>query len=258
MFKRLTEHRRTIGHWAMELVIVVAGVLIALAAQQWAGERSSRSRASAADARIKDELQSNMLNGVERIALHGCLKKRLSMLARGLSSGRTDWSSLASLSTDDDGTTFQRLYRMPLRSWIASEFHGSSANGALDSLSPERASAFAAIYNQFEHQGELNAEENSLATSVAVLQFQRPLTDGERGRLLGELTSLDYINGLMVLISRQTIDQYFRLYPKMTAAEVAEVRKSGFWPANVARMRGTYGQCVDGKAVGLVDKRLLS
>ena len=258
MFKRLGEHRRTIGHWAMELAIVVAGVLIALAAQQWAEDRSSKSQASAADSRIREELGGNLLNGVERIALHNCLKQRLATLAQGLASGRTDWSTLASLSIDTDGTAFQRLYRMPLRNWIASEFHGSSANGALDSVSAERASGLAAIYNQVEHQANLNAQESSLATSLAVLQFQRALTDAQRGHLLEELTRLDHINGLVVLVSRQMIDQYFQLYPKLTADEVTEARKSDFWRAKVADMRSIYGPCVDAKAIGLIDKRLLS
>jgi len=37
LLRKLTsDERRTIGHWAMELVVVVAGVLIALWLQAWA------------------------------------------------------------------------------------------------------------------------------------------------------------------------------------------------------------------------------
>ncbi len=89
-FESFGEHRRAIAHWTMELVIVVAGVLIALSAQQWAQERSSRTRSTAADARIRHELQNDVFLGVERIALHACLKQRLVTLAEGLRARRGD------------------------------------------------------------------------------------------------------------------------------------------------------------------------
>jgi hypothetical protein len=259
MFKRFGEHRRNIAHWGMELVIVVTGVLIALGAQQWAENRSSEAKAKAAEARIKLEAQANLMQGIHRIALRECLRERLAVLADGLQSGRSDWSSLLDLSKDDAGQmVFQRLYRMPSRIWVDHEYRGSMATGSLATISPERASILAGFYGQVANQGAFNSEEERLGVSVAVLQFKRPLSAAERDRLLGALTRLDYLNSLMVIVARQSAESYKQLYPRLTAQEVASLRKARAWPSMIASMRDVYGPCVDPEAIKVFDPRLAS
>ena len=55
LLRRLTtDQRRTVAHWGMELVVVVAGVLIALWLQAWAEHRREVRDMAAAEAAIHD------------------------------------------------------------------------------------------------------------------------------------------------------------------------------------------------------------
>lgn len=256
MFESLRKHQGVIGHWAMELIVVFAGVVIALTAQSWAEDRSSKLRAEAAEVRIGDELGFNIRNSLERIALDKCLKQRLATLAEGLSEGRTDWDKMR--IDERDGRSlfvFDRVYRMPSRVWISSEYRGNLANGALGTLSPERTAALAGAYAQVDYQREINAEEEQLATRLAILQFGLPVSPPERAELLSALTRLDYLNGLMVLVSTQSAE-HFRELHSLKPEDIKRGRKN--WPAEVADMRAKYGNCVDPHAIGIIDKRLIS
>jgi hypothetical protein len=241
----------------MELVVVVVGVLIALAAQQWAGERSSEKRAVAAEARIRAELQNNLLLGVERIALQGCLQERLATIAKGVSTGKSDWSDLVMVKSTEAPMAFSRLYRMPDRNWLTTEYDGSLTNGSLDSLSAERSELIASMYGQIRSQEANNQEELRLATELAALQFGPQLDHQGRIRLLSTLTRLDLLNSTMGLVARQQVETFRRLKYAERPQEVTEARRSNYWPNMVAEMRTKYGDCVDPNAMGVYDPRLL-
>lgn len=254
MFKRLRPHQHTIGHWAMELLVVFVGVLIALSAQAWAQDRSAKARAEAAETRIREELGTNIFLGYERIALRTCLKERLADLASDLGSGRTDWGTMRMAPADgDDRMAFDRLYRTPSRPWVSTEYEGSIASGALDTLSSERTSLLAASYNQIERMRELNAEEEQLANRLAALQFGTPLSGPERNELLATLTRLDYLNGVMVLVATQNAEHFRDLY-SLTPEEVGLVREH--WDFEARRMRSIYGNCANPRVVRTLDQRL--
>lgn len=255
MLKRFREHRRAIVHWTMELVIVVAGVLIALTAQQWAQARSSKARADAAEARIRVELANDLYLSAERIALHQCLKQRLATLVEGLSSANKDWSTLLMDDPKSSGLrAFKRLYRVPSRVWQFDEYRGNLTGGALDSLSPERRAGLASLYAQFEKARDFNVEEGRLATELGALQYGTPFSGPERNALIATLMRLDHLNGLMVLIARQTGEGYRDLY-RLTPEEIAADKP--IWWASFAELRAIYGNCVDPQAVALLDERLL-
>lgn len=255
MFSSLRKYRLTIAHWSMELLIVVAGVLIALSAQQWAEEQSSKRRAGAAEARIREELGANVLNGVERIAVHQCLKQRLMLLADGLNGGRSDWSDLRMPDIDEGRMAFRRLYRMPSRSWVSIDYQASLESGALDSLDLGRSARLAGVYAQVQKQRDFNLDEGRLATQLAVLQFKQPSSE-TRHDLLATLMRLDNLNASMVLMSRQNIQDYRNLY-RVTSQEAARAHQQKLWPALVAEMRAKYGACVDANAIAELDGRLL-
>ena len=255
MFEGLRKHRRVIGHWAMELLVVFTGVLIALSAQSWADERSSKARAKAAEIRIRDELGMGVQLGIERIAVHQCAKQRLADIAEDLSGGRTDWNSLRIAEQHQpDLFAFGPLYRIPSRNWVSSEYRSSAANGSLDTLSPERTAALTNVYAQLEHQREINAEEQQLATRLAAIQFGTPLNALERNDLLATVTRLDYLNGMMVLVAGQNAEAFRGLYT-FTPEELDEV--GNMWFAHVAEVKVVYGNCVDAQAIGEFDRRLL-
>jgi hypothetical protein len=154
MFEKLRGHKHVIAHWAMELLIVVAGVLIALGAQQWAQDRASKQGAARAEARIREELATNVLLGVERITLNNCIKQRLSRLANELTASRREWSDFHVPEDKVGQTAFREIYRVPSRVWVSTEYNGSLSNGHLASLAPERATQLAGTWLSNERQGD--------------------------------------------------------------------------------------------------------
>ena len=242
----------------MELLIVVAGVLIALSAQQWAEGQSSKKRAAAADARIRAELRSNLLLGVERIALRGCLQQRLVTLADGLSGGKSDWTELRMARSADSPLAFSRMYRVPDRNWRTTEYQGSLANGGLDSVSPERSGLIADMYSQVRSQQTYNEEELRLASELGSLQFRQPIVGSDRVRLLANIVRLDLLNSTMVLMAQQQIKSFRQLeYHYSLEEELTQARNASYWPNRVGSMREKYGSCVDANAISTFDRRML-
>jgi hypothetical protein len=76
-----------------ELAIVTLGVLIALIAQQWAEDRSSRRRAAAAEEAMVLEIENSLLASAELSRLNGCRDAQLLALQDAIVSGDRSASS---------------------------------------------------------------------------------------------------------------------------------------------------------------------
>ena len=241
-----------------EIGIVTLGVFMALAAQQAVERSSSRDRAAQAEQRIELELDNNQGNEVERVAVRKCLTNRLHEFAAGLASGRSDWvPQSAQPGPGQEKPALRNLYDMPSRNWITDAYDEALAQGDLKELTADQRSGLASMYTQIKYMAKLNAEEQQLGVALAPLQFNPPLSNAERNSLIGVIARLDQVNGLMVLISRQTFRIYRDLGYTDTPQEIAEFRRSGWWEQNVADYRRRYGDCVDARAVAEIDPRLL-
>lgn len=257
MFRPIGAYSQVVAHWAMELVIVVAGVLIALSAQQWAQVQSSKQRAGDAEERIRLELTSNVLTGVERIALGKCLRGQLAKLADGLRSDRSSWTDLQLAEPGLLRLVFSRMYRTPDRPWPTTEYQGSLSNGSLESVPAERTGLLASAYAQIRSMQSNNEEELRLAAELGVLQFGQPLAASDRNRLLSILVRLDQLNATMILIAEQQIEGFNALKYEVPREILNQARQERYWPNHVATMRSIYGSCVDGDAIAKFDRRLL-
>ena len=254
--------RRRAGHWLLELLVVVFGVLIALYAQQWANDRQSRQAAAEAEVRIREEIYANLVNSVERIALHRCLQQRLGEIAERLNAGTNDWQAFAYDYTDNDLFLVRRIYRTPSRSWDDDAYRGALGNGALDSVSPERRALWSSIYSSFAKSNDLNRQEHERTTGLNSLWLNGAVLPGERRELLQLVARLDRDNGLITLIGRQVAEYLdslgYRLTPKERAALEKEL--SNKTPDNsndsLAMKRRIYGNCVDAGAFRLIDPAL--
>jgi hypothetical protein len=243
--------------FAGEVGIIVVGVLIALGAEQVVHDIEARSNAAHAQRRIRDELGESMLLGVERVAIDRCLTRRLSLLAQGLASGRRDWTQL--VLPPRPGFTpsaFREVYRMPSRNWVEDAYHEALTQGDLNSVDPDQRARLAAVYKQVDHVGQLNDTETQLSTQLATLQFNLRLSQTERSQMLATLTRLDWINSLIVLISRQEFTAFRELGYQLTPEDIAEAHKVGWWAAQLKEMHDKYGSCVDSRAVAEFDPRL--
>ena len=95
LLRKLTEgQKRTISHWAMELVIVVAGVMIALWLQEWVQRRQALQTMRSAQDAVHDEVRSALESLVWREAIRKCHFDRANILKDGLTGASDRWPGL--------------------------------------------------------------------------------------------------------------------------------------------------------------------
>jgi hypothetical protein len=241
-----------------EVGIIVIGVLIALAAQKLVERVSSRGRAVQAEGRIRSELRTTLGNEVERIAIHSCLTGRLRELAIGLATGRTSWPPPPEVAYPGlPKRALAMMYNAPARVWNTDAYDEALAQGDLREVSRDRRSGLATLYTQIKSVRELNDEEQRLRATLGPLQFNPSLSSAERNALIATLARLDQINGLIVLVSRQTFERFRSLSYTDTPQEVAEFHRARVWENTLADLRRRFGSCVNPGAVAELNPALV-
>ena len=243
--------RKNAGHWLAELGIVVAGVLIALYAQQWDSNRQAKKRGAEAVELIRNEMFQNSKLQMERIALHACQRDRLAAIATKIARGDDDWADFA-YSLDSTGLwKTRRIYRPISRIYAKDAFEGAVTSGSLDVMEPERQVTLGRLYRQYTTADAIQQDEYALAAKLDSLTVGGPIEPAEKRQLLGTIALLDRYNGLSTLLAMQSISRLrdVGMYP--TDTQLREWRKSvaeqevQLGLINVARERAIYGNCVD-------------
>lgn len=245
------ERRKTAGHWLAELAIVVAGVLIALYAQQWDSARQAKKRGAAAVELIRAEMFSNSTVQLERIALHACLRDRLATIAAKIARGDTDWAAFAYPPDSMRMTAIRRIYRSAYRPYNKDAFDGAVASGSLDVMNPGLQISLGRIYRQYALADGLQREEYTLATKLDSLTVGGPIEPAEQRQFLGAISLLDRSNGLAAIMAMQNLSTLrdIGMYP--TDSQLQKWKKTvagkdvSTGSITIARERAFYGDCVD-------------
>jgi hypothetical protein len=146
LLRKLTaDERRTIGHWAMELLVVVAGVLIALWLQEWAQRRQALRNMRAAEDPIHDEVRTALTSLIWREAISRCHFDRANLLKEGLTGVNDRWPGLdenALVARKPGGrfsapTVVPSVYTRPSDNITTSAWTSALATGTLAPDGPE-------------------------------------------------------------------------------------------------------------------------
>jgi len=245
------ERRKTAGHLLTELGIVVAGVLIALYAQQLDSDRQAKKRGAAAVELIRTEMFSNSKLQMERIALHACLRDRLATIATKIARGDTDWAAFAYPPDPTRMTTIRRIYRSVFRPYNKDAFEGAVASSSLDVMDPGLQISLGRLYRQYDLADALQREEYALATKLDSLAVGGLIELADQRQFLGTIALLDRSNSLATIMAMQNLStlQDIGMYP--TDEQLREWKKSvadkdlSTGSINIARNRAFYGDCVD-------------
>jgi hypothetical protein len=200
MLRKLTgEQKRTVAHWAMELVIVVAGVLIALWVQQWADRRRALDDMAAAEQAIHEEVRYNLTTLIWREAIAQCHVERAQLLKSMLLASGTRWPGI----TDDtllrnklsEATGIQivvpGVYQRPYDDISMSAWETALATGALAPMDRKRFGQLVALYNQFEFLKLNRDREDAAAAALSALSLPQVLTPDSRTRMFEALYRVD-------------------------------------------------------------------
>ena len=244
---------RAVRHWwqggdgkttarlfVFEMFVVVAGVLIALGAEQlvsdwrWQGEVRDSNR------RISDELGYNLVNAYERLAINDCLEPRLAELRDELIKGEPMWtSSRARFETDIYHQAFPPVYRTPNRPWPKNAWETALNGETLGHFRPKRVAQFAALFDEVSGLQRSQAEELDVAASLGDLAFAGPISASERRANLKLVAKLSALNARIVFQSQVVLKN---------AADAELSPDPKYLRENLDQQRRYRGNCVRGLA----------
>ena len=198
-----------------ELGIVTLGVLVALAAQQWAEARSWRGKARAATAAFQYELGDHYKWAVEWRVVEPCIVAQIDRLQqRLLASGATldpapVHSDPAPVNSRISFTHF--VIRIPSKDFDTSAWQSSISDGVSAHLDPALRQELDAHYGEVRSMIDLTARNNVDYQRLLSLSRPLPLDPMVRFSLLQTLDELRGRTGFMALQSGQMIEHIVRV-----------------------------------------------
>ena len=210
---------RTVRHWwqegdgkitarlfVFELFVVVAGVLIALGAEQLVSNWHWQGEVRDSDRRISEELGYNLVNAYERLAINDCLEPQLAELREDLIKTEPKWiGRRARFASDIYHQAFPPVYRTPNRPWPKNAWETALNGDTLGHFRPERVAQFAALYDEVSGLQRSQSEELDVAASLGDLAFPGPISAAERRANLKLVAKLSALNARIVFQSELVI-----------------------------------------------------
>ena len=193
---------------AWELAIVTLGVFIALAAQQWAEDRSWKSRARDATAAFRNEVGNHYKWAVEWRVVEPCIIAQLDRLQQRLvASGAT----LEPAPVFSDPAFKKFVIRLPSKDFDTSAWQSSISDGVSPHLDPAMRRELDAHYFEVRSMINLTARNDVDYQRLLTLSQPLPLDPMVRFSLLQTLEELRGRTAYMALQSGQMIDHITRV-----------------------------------------------
>ena len=186
---------------AWELTIVTLGVMIALAAQQWAEGRSWRGKVEATKSALREELAEHYGYAVEFRAVYPCLHTQVERLRnRVLSSGGTLKRAPTYKEPDDE-----YVLRLPSKFYPTDAWEEAINDGIAQRFDAATRRQLAGHYASLATLRNLNSANKE--TELALMALAHPLSLDPSARytivreielLSGRLQHLDLMNGQVI------------------------------------------------------------
>jgi hypothetical protein len=214
-----------------EYVIIVVGVLTALAAEQGVEWLHWSQKVANTESALRMELASVQADAQERIAVERCVDRRIDQLERRVIAAEGPlkpepyWQTLA-------GSLGGTPYRIPIRAWGAFVWEAANADGTVSHIARDRMLKYAQGYRELQMIRTENEREFATSSDLGVLQHGAALTASDKTRLLEVLEQLRRDNALIVLQAGQVVSILKGMLPPPPGPTTA---------ANSS----TFGTCVD-------------
>jgi hypothetical protein len=256
-FTKLSPERsRTVGHWLMELVIVVAGVLIALWLQQWGEHRRAMADMKAAEDAVHDEVRASLQSLLWRQAISQCHLERVKLLKGMLLEPGTHWPGLtenALLQTsigEASGvqSVIQGVYTRPYDPFTRAAWNSALTTGAFAPMDKQRFAELVSLYGQIEFLAANRDREDRAASTLSSLTFPQELTPETKTRMLQALYEVDSSRFMFAYMLPDLIESMRKLgwndkaaIEKFIKEDEDAVRREGAnWRPCVARERNPF------------------
>lgn len=211
--------RKQLGHWTMELLIVVIGVLLALWLARWAEDRSERARTEAALEAIHTEALVNLLVLARRESVRECFVQQIDNIRDRLLANDGDWPGIA-----DDAIYLRRDRASDAADFLPTHdeaislraYMNAQESGALRALEDDAQLDYLSLYSMFGSAKQSIEEFEDAKQNLAALQYAGPLTPEIRFEALRSITTLD-----------RSLDFQSRYYAILGPIEELGIRATG-------------------------------
>ena len=182
-----------------EIVIVVLGVVIALAANEAVQDWNWRNKVTDAEVRLQDDIAWAFLWSAEKSAGQPCVDAQLAAMSRKvLESGDTLQPMPVVTSLD-----LQRVVYMPNRPWRFPVWGALLADGTAPHFGTQRQALFGRISDGLALSRESQSEERRLGGRLLLMRDAIPLDPGVRTSLLADINNMRSITAYEGLNARQ-------------------------------------------------------
>ena len=173
-----------------EIVIVVLGVVIALAANEAVEQLNWRSKVRDADARLAVDVESLFFYSAEQFATQPCINAQLDALAhRVLASGAT-LTPAPVIVESNYPTRPSFVIRMPTKPWQFAVWEALVANGTATHFSAAWQDRYNGIAGNAAMARSMRIEANQIIGRLRALSYPMPLDAGARRDFLVDIEGL--------------------------------------------------------------------
>ncbi len=244
ILRRVIKHFRE-QEWTaifLDFLIVVVGIGVAMAGQQWLSDRQQRSDMRVAVTALQGDLFYNYRYAKERLAVAECRKQAYQAIAEKLLAPGEDWAGMPRVITDDIfKPALPVLLRSPSRNWGSRNWQAGLARGTFNQMDDERRTGLDQLFQQTQHAEDLQRKIYTLQGRIKTLAVTTTIGQSDRLRYYDMLGEIDDKSSLLELISGQIIEDIEEIGINLPT-EDRRVRSEGVAQQN-ERSAAVYGAC---------------
>jgi len=185
-----------------EILIVVLGVAIALAANEAAEDWGWRAKVHDGERRVQGEANRIFVWGAEHYATQPCVQTQLDELARRvLDSGATLMP--AAVHADATPTSPRFVVRMPIRPWRFPVWEALVANGTATHFSQRRQDVYSMLSDSITAARDYKEDANRLSGRLMALSYPTALDANARRDYLVDIETLRRLNASILVTAQQ-------------------------------------------------------
>lgn len=166
-----------------EIVVVIAGVLIALGAGELVTAWNWQRKVAEGEQQLAAELRRGYLSAMEQVVVSPCVQAQLDALSAGVMASGDTLTPFPVLDTPVSRT----VVSIPVRSYLDGTWRALLDDGTLPHLASERRQLYDLAYERFERIEARNADAVTSRGRLLVLSQPIPLDPSVRLALLREL-----------------------------------------------------------------------
>ena len=241
--RRIMEHMKS-QNWfavALDFVIVVIGVGVAMYGQQWLSDRQQRADMAVAEKAIKTDLFVNYAYAKERLAVTHCRAESYQAIALKLLAPGENWTGMARLDNKDFRAALPVVFRSPLRPWGSRIWKAELGRGTLNLMTDKQRAELDGIFTQADENQLLQTDIFELQGRLNVLAVNTPISRNDRLRYYDVLAELDVKSGSLELNAEQLIQSIEKLEIPLSENERKDALK--FMADLVEDSNKIYGEC---------------